>query len=256
VGFISSSCGDGDERGDVFWGGTLGSGSFLGGASPNASSLLLRITSIADGILWVCFNLVILQMNLIEAAVVATVTSLFVLSLTVSKYFVIAAVGTLILVLFATPIHQAIVELHGAEASTPISTSVTITTPSKAKESRGEVATGVSYESRSLPTMERVLDGEDSEEAQALYRIEQAREAFQHLDDDDAVKWGDGQSELIDSYRLNNMGDDENTVTYLHPDYVNKYAPKEMDPWSEDMDRLRHDRVHNDFDLDYSQEAV
>lgn len=199
-------------------------------------------------------------MDLVGAAVMATVTTLFVLGLVVSRYFALAAVVTLALVLFSEPVRRVCVAyfppLRAAEAEQNITNPLqgeaqndpvfeaipipaTTTQPSTADYIRDGFTEGVTMRDDTLETIPRLEDSEDREETAALRRIEAARESFERLDVEDASTWGQAQDGFIREYRLNNMGDDTNTVTYIHPDYADRYASKEQDIWGEDMDRLR-----------------
>lgn len=184
------------------------------------------------------------DMDIACATVVATVTTLFILGLTVSRYFVLIAVGVLALALFADS-HQLFFVSNNMPASEAPMRTVASLTPHAA--SPPPPPTQSASLDGSLQTFSRDdLNGEQSEEARALLRIEQARESFQGLDSDDAPTWGEGQNSFLQEYRLNNMGDDDNTVTYLHPDYRSA-AVADGDMWQADTDDIRAQRGRRVF---------
>jgi len=198
-----------------------------------------------------------------------TVSTLFFLGIAVSRYFALFGVITLAVVLLYRPCRDMLFVLHPAEAAIApmpdrdigdfqqVPSFVSPPMPSHAGDSRGQVAEGMAYHARpgnqpplgtlndvpaptdtSLPVIPRKLDGEDNEEAKALRRIEAARESFERLDEDNAEEWGAAQDALIRELRLNNMGDDENTVSYIHPDYVDKVGRRGGDMWSHDANAM------------------
>jgi hypothetical protein len=191
-------------------------------------------------------------MNLTSVVVMATVTTLFILGVVVSKYFALAAVITLAIVLFAEPCknylyasESGVNEMNNVLPSSnepDFSNTTSFLNPTEASP--------VAYETPIDPAMslQQIHDGDEGEEAAALRRIEAAQESFHILDDDDAVKWGEGQDAFIQEYRLNNMGDDTNTVTYLHPDYENKYPKREMDIWNQKSSNIGELRARSMYE--------